>query len=56
LRIKEQETRLIPHEHDDDDDDDDDNNKKVVFGEVHKLFNFNICYIIDNMNKIWLTR
>jgi hypothetical protein len=37
LRIKEQETRLILHEHDDDDDDDDDDDEILIIKEIALL-------------------
>jgi hypothetical protein len=45
LRIKEQETRLILHEHDDDDDDDDDdnNNNNDDNPPSGKMTNFTCC-------------
>ena len=42
LRIKEQETRLILHEHDDDDDDDD---------EFYMVITLSLCVLYGSQNK-----
>jgi len=51
LRIKEQETRLILHEHDDDDDDDDKNRVENVELFITFLFvphNLTVCQAVQN--------
>jgi hypothetical protein len=45
LRIKEQETRLILHEHDDDDDDDDDDDGGGGDDEIYKKHIHKQCLV-----------